>query len=249
MPVDSATLSRILESGQYDTYVKQMLEGKYGRGKLSPFLMQDMQQQAQPMMQRILAENLVSRGPSILNDPQYMEAALQSAVDDAMNGRGRGGNPALGPQLMGKLSEWRNADPMSAEGIVGSALYNDPATLKALILASMPRGYGGVFNKAYTNAIGEGINEAQFMGPEQGDYVTRIAKMLSGLTQQPSNIAPAMIAPAISAPTALGNPYGPLPDTAEAINAIQARERPQVADPLSNITPEELFALRQLAGE
>jgi hypothetical protein len=216
-------------------------------------MMQDMQQQAQSMMQRILAENLVSRGPSILNDPAYMEQALQSAVDDAMNGRGRGGNPALGPQLMGKLSEWRNADPMSAEGIVGSALYNDPSTLKSLILASMPRGYGGVFNKAYTNAIGEGINEAQFMGPEQGDYVTRIAKMLSGLTQQPANIqapniAPAMIADSIL-PTQTRSPYDPLRDNAASIISGKYQDVPQVADSLGNITPEELFALRQLAGQ
>jgi hypothetical protein len=117
----------------------------------------------------------------------------------------------------------------------------------------MPRGYGGVFNKAYTNAIGEGINEAQFMGPEQGDYVTRIGRMLSGLTQQPANIQAPNIAPTSIVdsilPTQTRNPYDPLRDNAASIISGKYQDVPQVADSLGNITPEELFALRQLAGQ
>lgn len=251
MPTDPQILSRLLESGRFDKYVQQYLEQTYGRGSLSPYMTADLVRRAPDTVRRLTAEGLVNQGPRAVSDPSTLEQALQAAVKAEVSGYGSKGDKTTGPRLLELMSQWRNSDPLSEEAIMAEALYNDPATLKSLVLATMPRGYGGAFNKAYTSAIGEGIDNAALAGPEQGDYVTRVARLLSGLTQTPVNVAePVRPQTGYTNPSqsVLPEATGGLPDATTGMLESMGMGN-NTLSALDQITPDELAALRQLAGK
>jgi hypothetical protein len=225
---DASQLAPLLATGQYDKYMQELIDSTYGHGSVSPYLRRSLTGNAEQMALQAQMQAIVDAQDPDMNtitDPAIIAQALQNGMAGAFAGNGTGlmqGRAAQdsGQKFLAKLAQMSQQGTDTPGGMLAEVLYNDPAMIQKLMMATIPTGMGGIFGPGMKKQMQEKIGDSIYEPVQSGNYFNDLNQMMARFT---GNAEPMSGFQPPSAAT-------PSPLVTDVINSISA-------------TPEEKAAL------
>jgi hypothetical protein len=191
---DASILAPLLASGQYDTYMKELMDQTYGPASTSPYLRNALTSRAQDIVSQAQMQAVMnSQTPDInaVTDPSTISTALMEAMN-----RGRAGQNIMpqtrdtGVKFLARLAELSQQDPSSPGAMLAEVVYNDPKLMQSMMMSSLPEGYGGIFGPGLKRQMQDRLYTQYYRPPQSGNYFTDLQNLMAGFSGSPRGTAP-----------------------------------------------------------